>query len=48
MYLNVTIEKNWRSQNLHFLSLKDLSPGQFLGGFNSRRYLWILKLFEAT
>ena len=26
-YLKVTIEKNWRSQNFDFLSLKNLSPG---------------------
>ena len=32
IYLKVTIEKNWRSQNFDFLSLKDLSPGpQFWG-----------------
>ena len=29
IYLKVTIEKNWRSLNLDFLSLKNLSPGQF-------------------
>ena len=34
IYLNVTIEKNWRSQNFDFLSLKNLSPGQFLGSSN--------------
>ena len=37
IYLNVTIEKNWRSQNFDFLSLKNLSPGQFLGSSNSGR-----------
>ena len=31
IYLNVTIEKNWRSQNIDFLSLKNPSPGQFWG-----------------
>ena len=36
------IEKNWRSQNFDFLSLKDLSPGQFL--WRSHKYHWILKL----
>ena len=46
--LKVTIEKNWRSQNYNFLSLKRLSPGQFLGSFNSPRYHWILKLPVAT
>ena len=48
IYLKVPIEKNWRSQNFDFLSLKTLSPGQFLGRFNSRRYDWILKLHVAT
>ena len=37
IYLNVTIEKNWRSQNFDFLSLKNLSPGQFWGSSNSGR-----------
>ena len=46
--LKVTIEKNWRSQNYNFLSLKRLSPGQFLGSSNSPRYHWILKLPVAT
>ena len=27
----VTIEKNWRSQNFDFRSLKNFSTGQFLG-----------------
>ena len=31
--LKVTIEKNWRSQNFDFLSLKNLLSGQFLGKF---------------
>ena len=32
IYLKVTFEeKNWRSQNFDFLSLKNLSPGQFWG-----------------
>ena len=46
--LKVTIEKNWCSQNLDFLSLKNLSQGQFLGSSNSHRYCWILKLLVAT
>ena len=29
IYLKVTIEKNWRSQNFDFLSLKSFSLGQF-------------------
>ena len=31
IYFKVIIEKNWRSQNLDFLSLKNLSPNQFWG-----------------
>ena len=31
IYLKNTIEKNWRSQNFDFLSLKIFSPGQFWG-----------------
>ena len=32
IYLKVTFEeKNWRSQNVSFLSLKNLSPCQFWG-----------------
>ena len=37
IYLKVTIEKNCRSQDFDFLSLKNLPPGQFLGSSNSRR-----------
>ena len=48
IYLKVTIEKNWRSQDFDFLSLENLSPGQFLESFNSRRYNWILKILVAT
>ena len=38
IYLKVTIDKNCRSRDFDFLSLKNLSPGQFLGSSNSRRY----------
>ena len=31
IYFKVFIEKNWRSQNFEFLSLKNLSPNQFWG-----------------
>ena len=31
IYLKVTIDKNCCSQDLDFLSLKNLSPGQFWG-----------------
>ena len=48
IYLKVTIEKNWRSQNFYFPSLKSLSPGQFLGSPNSHRYHWNLKILAAT
>ena len=41
IYLKVTIEKSWRSQNLDFLSLKTLSPGQYLGSSDSSKYHWI-------
>ena len=34
IYLKVTTEKNWHSQNFDFLSLKNWSPGQFLGAPN--------------
>ena len=42
IYVKVTIEKNWRSQNF------DSSPGQFLGRSNSGTYNWILKVIVAT
>ena len=38
IYLKVTIEKKWRTQNFDFQSLKNSSPGRFWGTFNSRRY----------
>ena len=34
IYFKGTVEKNWRSQSFDFLSLKNLSPGQFLGALN--------------
>ena len=45
IYLKVTIEKNWRSQNFDFPSFENLSPGQLLGSSYSRTYYWILKIF---
>ena len=48
IYLKVTIEKEWRTQNFDPLSLKSSSLGQFLGSSNSRRYHWIFKLFAAA
>ena len=48
IYLEVIIEKKWRSQNFDFLSLlKRLSPGQFLRRSDLRRYYGIFKLFVA-
>ena len=38
IYLEVSIEKKWRTQNFGFLNLESSSPGQFLGSFNSRKY----------
>ena len=34
IYLKITTEKKWRSQNFDFLSFKNLTPGQILGSFN--------------
>ena len=48
IYLSVTNEKNWRSQNLDFLSVKNLSLGKFLESSNSRRYHLILKFLVAA
>ena len=48
IYSKVTIEKNWRSQNFDFVSLKNLSPGKFLGSSSSHRYNWVLKLLVGT
>ena len=48
IYLNVTMEKNRGSQNVDFLTLKNLAPGHFLGRSNSDRYLRVLKLLAAT
>ena len=42
-YFKVTIEKNWRSQNFDFLSVKNSSADQLLGSSNIRRYHQILK-----
>ena len=46
--IKVTIlKKSLCSQNFDFLSLENLSPGQFLGSCNSRRYYWILQFLVA-
>ena len=48
IYLKVTIEKNRRSQSFDFLTLKNSSPGQFLGSSNSHRSHYISKLLVET
>ena len=48
IYWKATTEKNWPSQNFDFLSLNNLSPGQFLRSSNLHRYHWILRLLGAT
>ena len=46
--MNKLIKKKWRSQNFAFLSLKNLSSGQFLDSSKSRKYHLTLKLVVAT
>ena len=46
IYLKVTRKTD--VQNFDILSLTILSPVQFLGSSNSRRYNWIFKFFVAT
>ena len=48
IYLKVTIENNWSTQNFDYLSLKNLPPSKFLGSSNSCRYHWISKLLVTT
>ena len=48
IYLKVTIEKNWRSEDFNFVSLKDLSPDQSLGCSNLHRYDWVFKVLVRT
>ena len=43
IYLKVTVQKKWCTQNSDFLSSKSSFPGQFLGSSNSCRYHWLLK-----
>ena len=48
IYLKVTIEKNWRSQN-NFLSSKNLSSGQSSGSSNSRpKYTTWLIIYDLS
>ena len=46
--LKVTFEKKLTFSKLRFSRLKKLSPDQFLGSSNSRRYHWILNLLVVT
>ena len=48
IYLKVTIDKNWRSQNLDLKKKKNFSAGEFLWSFNSRRYHWIFKFLVTS
>ena len=48
IYLKVTIEKKWRTQNFDFECLKSSFSGQSLGSSNSRRYHLIFKLLVQT
>ena len=35
IYLKVTIEKKWRTQNFDFLGSRSLSPGHFVSNFQT-------------
>ena len=48
IYLKVTTEKKWHTQNFNIISLKSFSPGHFLESSNSYIYHWIFKLLVAT
>ena len=48
IYWLIHFKRNWHSQNFDWISLKNLSPCQFLRSSNSRRYYWNLKLLVAT
>ena len=47
-HVKVTIEENWRTQNLDFPNLKSFCTDKFLGCSNPCRYHWIFKLLVAT
>ena len=47
-YLKVTIDKNWPSQNLNFVGLKNLPPGQFLGSSNSLYFKTLKTLLKKN
>ena len=44
-YLKVTDKKKWPTQNFNFLSLKKLSPGQFLGSSTYTDIIQFLNFF---
>ena len=46
--LKVSLEKNWRTQNFNFISLKSSCRGQFWGSSKSGRYHWIFILLVAA
>ena len=48
IYLKVTIEENWLSQNFDFLSLKFVSRSDFGELHLPHRYHWVLELLIAT
>ena len=48
IYLEVTIEKKWRTQNFDLKSLKSSSVSQVLGSSNSCIFHWIFILLVAT
>ena len=48
IYLKAIIDKNWRSENFDFLSLKNSSPCHFLGSSNPGRCHSILKRLVTT
>ena len=45
IYLKITIEKKWHTQNFDFRNLKGSSPGQILRSSNSHRCHSIFKLW---
>ena len=48
IYLKFMIAKNWPSQNFDFLSLKNLSPVEFVESSNSHRYYGIFAVLVET
>ena len=48
IYLKVTIERKLVISKFRFSKSKKLSPGQFFGSYNSRRYHGMVKGLVAT